>query len=170
MLNDSLDVPDGHCEEDWVELQGLLCHCEIHLRVQHVPGHARWTNHDMDVENWAARWNDRADREANMAMKLHGQALLRLHQRLWAHHEGELADVCALQELHLDIVEKPKAARKEDEQDDEGGKVSLTGGSREGAPTVNLHFETFPGLKTNVGPHSLRFLVNLSCRTSSRWS
>ena len=106
LLRDGDDLPDGHCVEDWIELQGLLCQCDVQLWIHHVPGHAHWVNHDADVDNWAARWNDRADREANMAMKMHGVELLRLHQQLWEHHEGELADICALQELHLDIIEK----------------------------------------------------------------
>ena len=83
LLRDGDDLPGGHCAEDWIELQGLLCQCDVQIWVHHVPGHAHWVNQDADVDNWAARWNDRADREANMAMKMHGGELLRLHQQLW---------------------------------------------------------------------------------------
>ena len=121
LLRDGDDLPDGHCAEDWIELQGLLCQCDVQIWVHHVPGHAHWVNQDADVDNWAARWNDRADREANMAMKMHGGELLRLHQQLWEHHEGELSDVCALQALHLDIIEKPQQIQQDDGHLDTGG-------------------------------------------------
>ena len=83
----------------------------------------------MDFDNWAARWNDRADREANMAMKLHGEELLGLHRQLCAHHERELAELCALQELHLDILEKPVQNLDEDDQIARGGgrRLQLVG-------------------------------------------
>ena len=115
LLHDAADLPEGHCGEDRVELQGLLCHGEVQLQIHHVPGHAKWVNQDFDFDNWAARWNDRADREANMAMKLHGDELLCLHRQLCAHHERELSEVCALQDLHLDIMEK--TAQDQDEED-----------------------------------------------------
>jgi ribonuclease HI len=108
LLHDIKDVPEGNYENDWIELQGLLCQRDVMLQVQHVPGHCQWIHQEVDFQNWAARWNDRADREANMAMKLHGPHLLALHRHLCAHHEGELADLCALQELHLDIMDKAK--------------------------------------------------------------
>eukprot|EP00435_Cladocopium_sp_Y103_P027308 s203_g6.t1 len=82
MLKDIEDVPGGHCENDWKELQGLLYHRQVHIFVRHVPGHANWSNFDDDFDNWAARWNDRVDREAKSAMRLHGTELLALHQRL----------------------------------------------------------------------------------------
>ena len=122
LLHDAMDIPDGHCEDDWMELQGLLRLCEGRLHVQHIPSHVGWSHQDADVDNWAARWNDRADREANMAMRLHGCDLLALHQRLWAHHEGELADLCALQELHLDIVEKQEVEQRSEHPHDVDGE------------------------------------------------
>ena len=124
LLHDEADLPEGHCGEDWMELQGLLCHCDVQVQVHHVPGHAKWVNQGVDFDNWAARWNDRADREANMAMKLHGEDLLCLHRQLCAHHERELSEVCALQELHLDIMEKPEQNLEEDDlpaRGEEGG-------------------------------------------------
>ena len=50
-----------------------------------------------------------------MAMKLYGDELLCLHRQLCAHHERELSEVCALQDLHLDIMEK--TAQDQDEED-----------------------------------------------------
>lgn len=39
LLHDIRDVPDGNYDNDWLELQGLLCQREMSLQVQHVPGH-----------------------------------------------------------------------------------------------------------------------------------
>ena len=124
LLHDGADVPEGHCVDDWVELQGLLCLCDVQLQIHHVPGHAKWVDQDIDFDNWAVRWNDRADREANMAMKMHGDELLCLHRQLCAHHEHELSDVCALQDLHLDVIEKLQQTQDEEDQHargEEGG-------------------------------------------------
>ena len=59
---------------------------------------------DQDVHDWTARWNDRADREARFAQKLHGGALLALHRQLCEVHEREVSDLCALQELHVAVI------------------------------------------------------------------
>ena len=37
LLHDAADLPEGHCGEDRVELQGLLCHGEVQLQIHHVP-------------------------------------------------------------------------------------------------------------------------------------
>eukprot|EP00435_Cladocopium_sp_Y103_P052731 s1330_g16.t1 len=79
----------------------------------------------MDVDDWTARWNDRADREARSAMQLHGAALCALHRRLWEHHDRELYDLVALQALHLDVLQhSPEpivAVDSADEADGEDG-------------------------------------------------
>lgn len=100
---------------------------------------------EVDFQNWAARWNDRADREANMAMKLHGPHLLALHQQLCAHHEGELSDLCALQELHLDVMDKTKL----DQMDEEQPELDGEGDSRDlrverGCPDSLPVFQSLP--------------------------
>ena len=144
LLKDGTDIPEGYCEDDWVELQGLICHCEIQVQIHHVPGHAKWTHQDMDFENWAARWNDRADREANMAMKLHGAELLDLHHQLRAHHERELSEVCALQELHLDIVEKPGQVLEDEEIEARGEEGSYDLRVERGCPASPSPFADLP--------------------------
>ena len=35
LLHDAADLPEGHCGEDRVELQGLLCHGEVQLQIHH---------------------------------------------------------------------------------------------------------------------------------------
>ena len=105
LLQDIDDVPEGQHSDDWLRLQGLLCQREHPIQIQHVPGHARWELCDQDLDSWLARWNDRADREANMAMKLHSWELQRLHRLLLGHHERELADLKELQLLHIAINE-----------------------------------------------------------------
>ena len=102
LLQDIDDLPDGQHQEDWLQLQGLLCQRDHCIREQHVPGQAKWDHWDQDLDSWL---NDRADREANMAMKLHSPAFLRLHRLLLGHHERELADIKELQSLHIDINE-----------------------------------------------------------------
>eukprot|EP00435_Cladocopium_sp_Y103_P066709 s345_g29.t1 len=112
LLQDGDDCPAGYCEEDWRELQGLVRQQHAPIHVQHIPGHARWSHTDQDADSWAAKWNDRADREANsMAMKLHGTELLRLQHRLCAHHEQEVRELRELQELHLAVTQFDKPMR-----------------------------------------------------------
>ena len=82
LLNDITDLPTGTHEEDWIELQGLLPEKCGGLTVQHIPGHVPVCFYDQGVRDWAARWNDRADREACAAQSLHGLQVLGLHQRL----------------------------------------------------------------------------------------
>ena len=96
------DIPDTSNTEDWLELHGLLLGHEHEIRVQHVPGHSTTAWQDNDIQEWIARWNDRADREAQGAQKLHGETLL-CQQTLWKHHEQEVRDLCDLQNLHLEI-------------------------------------------------------------------
>ena len=103
LLQDIEDIPEGQHQDDWLHLQGLLCQREKIIRVQHVPGHARWDLCDQDLDSWLARWNDRADREANMAMKLHPADLRHQHHLLLGHHDRELADLKQLQALHIAI-------------------------------------------------------------------
>ena len=104
LLHDEHDLSEGKHQDDWLELQGLLCACSVPLYVQHIPGHAKWDPTDQDLEGWCARWNDRADREANMAMRLHGEELLSLHRQLLGHHERELCDLLCLQRLHAPLA------------------------------------------------------------------
>ena len=128
MLTDVRDVPQGTHEEDWLELQGLLVDCTTSLSIQHTPGHARCGFVDQDVQDWTARWNDRADREAKAAQRLHGSALLSLHRQLWEVHEREVADLCALQDLHIAVMDiDTKQVRPTDAEEDIGeeGPVDL---------------------------------------------
>ena len=104
LLQDPEDVPDGKHHEDWLELQGLLCQCDKAIFLQHIPGHAHWDHADQDLDQWLARWNDRADREANMAMKLHAEELLHLHRLLLQHQDNEMGDLQQLQKLHIAVM------------------------------------------------------------------
>ena len=127
LLQDEHDLPDGKHASDWLELQGLLCSRLHPIHVQHVPGHAPWDNVDQDLEGWQARWNDRADREANMAMRLHGEAVLSLHQDLLGHHAQELSDLIQLQNLHAAVVTGAQCPENLHEDiDDSAGEQSLT--------------------------------------------
>eukprot|EP00435_Cladocopium_sp_Y103_P044611 s1371_g12.t1 len=132
LLRDISDVPSGHYEEDWIELQGLLWHSEIDIKIQHIPGHAKWQNMDYDVANWAARWNDRADREANMAIRLHGADLCALHARLCEHHERELRELRALQDLHLAVL----AHKGEDLEEEDADPGPCGNGDEEALDTI----------------------------------
>ena len=122
ILHDEHDLPEGKHQDDWTELQGLLCARAAPLYVQHIPGHAKWDHADQDIDGWFARWNDRADREANMAMRLHGEELLCLHRRLLGHHERELSDLLCLQRLHAAVanVAKPTDPTPEAAEDYDG--------------------------------------------------
>eukprot|EP00435_Cladocopium_sp_Y103_P043109 s1838_g12.t1 len=115
------DLPQGAHQDDWLEMQGLLCHRENVITVQHVPGHARVSLNDQDFDDWAARWNARVDREARIALTLHGEELFRLHLELLAHHEREVRDLCELQDLHLALaVPTEKTVPAEDEEENDG--------------------------------------------------
>ena len=63
LLTDVKDLPQGSHDEDWLELQGILVNCTKDLLVQHIPGHVLSGHVDQDVQDWTARWNDRADRK-----------------------------------------------------------------------------------------------------------
>ena len=127
LLQDDQDPPDGKHADEWLELQGLLCARSCPLYVQHVPGHARWDHADQDVDGWLARWNDRADREANMAMRLHGEVLLGIQRQLLGHHVQEVADLVQLQKLHVAIVAGVQSKEDPpDEMDEEGEEQTLT--------------------------------------------
>ena len=105
LLHDCQDVPDSSNDLDWRELQCLIISAQIPIFVQHIPGHSA-TGHPMnDVEAWTAQWNDRVDREAQMAQKLHGPTLTCFH-RLWTHHNQEVKDLCCLQSFHIDVSER----------------------------------------------------------------
>ena len=118
ILNDHLDVPDSSNHDLWLDLQGLLWSRQCPIHIQHVPGHSPVEAVDYDCTGWIARWNDRVDREAQRAQRLHADALP-LHHALWAHHERELRDLCELQLLHLDICEHFATTHQPDEDDSE---------------------------------------------------
>eukprot|EP00435_Cladocopium_sp_Y103_P028919 s1865_g7.t1 len=104
LLLNPRDLPQGAHQDDWIEMQGILWNCRVQITVQHVPGHSQFSMLDQDIRDWAGRWNDRADREAKMALALHGPALCRLHRELWGHHEGEVRELCELQDLHIAVA------------------------------------------------------------------
>jgi len=79
-----------------------------------------------------------------MAMKLHGEELLGLHRQLCAHHERELAELCALQELHLDILEKPVQNLDEDDQIARGEEGGYNLWVERGCPASPLPFADLP--------------------------
>ena len=127
LLHDAQDLPDGKHADDWLELQGLLSACHCPLYVQHVPGHARWDHADQDLEGWLARWNDRADREANMAMRLHGDDLLDIQRQLLGHHAQELSDLLQLQKLHVAVIAGVQSNEDpQDETDEPVGELGRT--------------------------------------------
>ena len=118
ILHDPMDVPDTSNHDLWLELQGFLLSRSFPVHIQHVPGHSPVGASDNDCIDWAARWNDRADREAQRAQRMHAEAL-RHHHALWAHHEQELCDLCDLQLLHLDICEHYTSTHQPDDEDSE---------------------------------------------------
>eukprot|EP00438_Fugacium_kawagutii_P004690 Skav205571 [mRNA] locus=scaffold1407:224061:227542:- [translate_table: standard] len=64
LLSNPWDVPDTSNHSRWQDLANLLRARTGPLRIQHVPGHSPVYMQDNDIRDWAARWNDRADREA----------------------------------------------------------------------------------------------------------
>ena len=124
LLIDPLDAPDSTNEEDWKELQGLLIQGRDRITIQHVPGHSTRADNDLDVGDWAARWNDRADREAQAAQRLHGPTM-KTFEELWKHHEQVVRDLCALQSLHLDVLERFTVTDEGEEEEHEEGYVDL---------------------------------------------
>ena len=121
LLRNPHDIPDISNHDYWLELQGLIIECRHEIQVQHVPGHSNVPAVDNDPGDWAARWNDRADREAQLAQRLHADAWRCYHQ-LWSHHERELQDLHDLQGLHLDVCAHfaTKHQPEEDETEDRG--------------------------------------------------
>ena len=105
LLHNCMDIPDGSNEDYWIELQGLLLSRKFPIQVQHVPGHSSVEYLDNDCVAWGARWNDRADREAQMAQKMR-KDVYDCFQQLWKHHENELRDILELQLLHLDVCDR----------------------------------------------------------------
>ena len=124
LLADPLDAPDITNEEDWKELQGLVAQRTSRITIQHVPGHSTRAETDQDVGDWAARWNDRVDREAQAAQQLHGP-VRETFKKLWKHHDQTVCDQCALQSLHLDVLERFSATDEGGEDEQEEGYVDL---------------------------------------------
>ena len=121
LLNDSNDIPNTSNHDEWMEMQGLLQMMHRKLCIQHVAGHGQRAQMDNDVSDWTARWNDRVDREAALAHRLHGETL-NIYNDLWKHHEKEVSDLLNLQNLHIDIAEQFHSAfdMTEDAEEDIG--------------------------------------------------
>lgn len=102
------DVPDASNEDLWLTLSNLLRSRQGSLYVQHVPGHAPVHLVDLEVDDWTARWNSRADLEAVRVQYLRPPAALELHTRLWAYHRSSVRDLSRLQALHLAVYFRRK--------------------------------------------------------------
>eukprot|EP00438_Fugacium_kawagutii_P033744 Skav209660 [mRNA] locus=scaffold2126:122984:134587:- [translate_table: standard] len=125
LLLDSSDLPETTNLDLWQDLRNLLAPRQLHLTVQHIPGHRMAPLHDQDVDDWSARWNARADLEASCAQRLHPPEVRRLHRELCRHHREEVRDLQRVQALHLALYDAraaalPSVVRSDPAEDDPG--------------------------------------------------
>lgn len=88
----------------WERLQRLL-HGHTHrINIQHVPAHVATRGAYVDVDDWAAGWNDRVDHEAVTAHQLRDHELESLRRQMLQVYHDQCALLRRLVLFHLDLA------------------------------------------------------------------
>jgi ribonuclease HI len=104
-LLQSGECPFDKYENLWDRIHTSLQGHQDRIFVQHVTSHRLSLRLSMDVDDWTAYWNGRADHEAEVAHSLRSYEVERVRQSMIAHHNMTVEILMQFVNFHLDIAE-----------------------------------------------------------------
>ena len=89
----------------WEQLEMILqCYPAGAVGAKHVPSHLDIGLCESPFEEWVAQWNDRADRQADLANRNRAHCFVQLHQAACGYHTKHAAGLRALRAVYLNIA------------------------------------------------------------------
>ena len=132
LLQNLEDCPGGRYTDYWMRIQRVLYGHTHRIAVQHVPAHVATGGAYVDVDDWAAGWNDRADHEASAAHQLRDHDLESLRLRMLQVYHDHCALLQRLAHFHLDLAASHFVENNENVVEEEDTVIDIDAGGLDG--------------------------------------